>query len=119
MRNQQTGQQGETLATTYLQQHGYEIIQRNWHCPQGELDIVARQGATLVFVEVRTRRASTSENAFASISMTKRQRLVAAIYAYLQANELDDADWRVDVIAIALQKQKPPLIEHLEDALDW
>lgn len=119
MSNQQTGQQGETLAATYLQQQGYEIISRNWHCPQGELDIVARQGNVWVFIEVRTRRAITSESAFASISIGKRQRLVAAIYAYLQAHDLEVADWRVDVVAVALQRQKPPLIEHLEDALDW
>jgi putative endonuclease len=119
MSNQQTGQQGETLAAAYLQQQGYDIITRNWHCPVGELDIIARQAKALVFVEVRTRRAVTSETAFASISIAKRQRLMAAIYAYLQAHDLENADWRVDVVAVALQRHKPPLIEHLEDALDW
>ena len=52
-KRKQTGRQGEAIAATYLQNKGYEIIERNWRCPTGELDLVARAGDRLVFVEVR------------------------------------------------------------------
>lgn len=114
-----TGAHGEHLAADYLQRAGYVIVAANWRCVQGELDLVARQGERLVFVEVRTRRAATTEAAFASITPAKRERFMAAVYAYLAAHAAPETDWRVDVIAVALRGAGPPLLEHLEDALDW
>jgi putative endonuclease len=113
------GQRGETLATEYLRSKGYAILVRNWKCPQGELDIVAKIGSILVFVEVKTRRAENNEDAFASVVAAKRQRLLAAVHQYLQAHNLEENDWRVDVIAVALSQNASPLIEQVEDALDW
>lgn len=116
---QSIGQQGEALAADYLRAKGCTIVTTNWRCQQGELDIVARTGTTLVFVEVRTRRAETNDNAFASVLTTKRKRLIAAVHLYLQAHDLQECDWRVDVIAVALRRRSPPLIEQVEDALEW
>jgi putative endonuclease len=72
----QIGQQGETLVAAYLAEQGYNIIQRNWRCPLGELDIVAETGGTLIFVEVRTRRSHRFGLAEESITPTKQSRLV-------------------------------------------
>ena len=112
-----TGNYGEALAADYLRQNGYDIVTTNWHCAHGEIDIVARTQDMLVFVEVKTRRTASTQAAFASITPQKRQRLIASAYAYLDAHADDDPIWRIDAIGIALSR--PPVIDHVEDALDW
>lgn len=115
-----TGNQGETLAAEFLKQRGYHIVERNWRTTSGEIDIVTQQDETWVFVEVRTRHAQTTDDAFASITPAKRQKLIAAAYAYLEAHTLDDDTlWRIDVIAVSLWHGQQPQIEHVEDALGW
>lgn len=117
---QETGQQGERIAQHHLEQYGYTIITTNWRCQFGEVDIVAANGETLVFVEVRTRRSTSSEDALASITPKKRDRMVKAAYAYLTAHDLpQDTLWRIDVIAVALRSRQQPVIDHVEDALGW
>lgn len=113
------GQRGEQLAVNYLLQKGFSIVGRNWRCTHGELDIIARKAHTLVFVEVRARRADNSEMAFESITPRKRDKLIALANLYLTAHDLEDADWRVDVIGIGIPRSGAPIIHHAEDALDW
>jgi putative endonuclease len=114
-----TGQRGEQLAAAHLQVRGYRIIGANWRCKQGEIDIIAHDGASFIFVEVRTRHAESTSEAFESINTRKQQRMRAAVYAYLAAEKLESAAWRIDVIAVALPRSGHPIIEHVEDALDW
>lgn len=78
------GVAAEKAAADYLVRAGLKIVARNWRCRHGELDIVAREGATLVFVEVRQRSSSEFGGAAASIGAAKRAKLVAAAQAYLQ-----------------------------------
>lgn len=113
-----TGAIGEVLAARHLEKAGYSIITTNWHCRYGEIDIIAQKDDTLVFVEVRTRRTQTTESAFASITPSKREKLIKSANLYLQANNIDCA-WRIDVIGVALRHGGKPRIEHVEDALDW
>ncbi len=112
------GSHGEQLARDYLRQLGYEIVCSNWRCARGEIDIVAKDGATTVIVEVRTRRSSTTEWAWMSINPRKRATLEEIAYQYMEAQG-DDSVWRVDVVAIALPPNGKPLIEHAQDALNW
>lgn len=120
MAAQQTlGNYGEELAQQYLQTKGYCIKATNWRCQFGELDIVAQLGETLVFVEVKTRRSDQISNALMSITVAKREKLIKAVYSYLDEHELDEALWRIDAIGIAVRRAQAPLIEHVEDALDW
>jgi putative endonuclease len=114
-----TGNLGESLASAYLQTQGYTILATNWHCPNGEIDIVAQQGDALVFVEVKTRRAGGLDAAFNSITVQKRQRLIDSAYNYIHDQELEDPLWRIDLIAIALRRGEQPVIDHRENALDW
>jgi putative endonuclease len=117
---QKTGARGEKLALTFLSDKGLAIVETNWRCPQGEIDIVARDAQTLVFVEVRSRRADSTERAFASVSPLKREKMIAAAYAYLAAHDLDDnAVWRIDVVAVAFARGGKVVIDHVEDALGW
>jgi len=118
-REQTTGQHGEALAVAYLQKKGYEIVARNWHCQYGEIDIVARGELGLVFIEVKTRHAATVNSALTAITAKKRDKLIKSAYSYISAHDLDDEHWRIDAIGIALNKQRKPIIAHVEDALDW
>jgi putative endonuclease len=114
-----TGQRGEQLAADYLRRNGYDIIRNNWRCTGGEIDIIARHNDVWVFVEVRSRNSDTTETAFESITRRKRDKLTDCVHRYLQANQLADCAWRIDVIAVALSHSRPPRIDHVEDALDW
>ncbi|GAB4144095.1 MAG: YraN family protein [Candidatus Promineifilaceae bacterium] len=108
------GAWGESVAATYLEAHGYRIVQRNWRCIYGEIDIVAQQGETLVFVEVKTRRGGTPEE---GVTPQKAERMLTVAQAYLLAHDLD-VPWRVDVIAVELDRQGKLLrCEHLPGAL--
>ncbi len=110
------GSRGETAAADYLKRQGYEIIAANWRCPVGEFDLIARQGETLVFVEVRTRQGGI-EAAMESITPRKRAILERLAYLYMDENALE-SDWRIDVIAVTHAGGKP-VVEHAENALDW
>lgn len=114
----QRGQTGERLATEFLRQRGYDIVAANWHCRYGEIDLIARHGDTLVFIEVRARTGSDTGAAFESIGQRKQARIIAAVQAYLAAHALDDVHWRIDVVGVALRAGQP-IIEHVENALDW
>jgi putative endonuclease len=118
-RTRQFGQKGEALAVAYLRRHGYQILDTNWHCRSGEIDIVAQKDETVVFVEVRSRHAVDTAPAFASIDPRKRAKLQASAESYLSARHLEDVVWRIDVIAIAVPREGVPIIEQLENALDW
>ncbi|UCC87518.1 MAG: YraN family protein [Anaerolineales bacterium] len=96
------GRRGEGIATTYLQQQGYIILARNWRCPAGELDIVARDGEKLAFIEVRTRRGDRFGTPEESITPAKQARLVELAQTYLQEACLTDQDWRIDVVAVEM-----------------
>ncbi|NWG15648.1 MAG: YraN family protein [Chloroflexi bacterium] len=113
------GQQGERLAIRYLEQRGYTIIATNWRCQYGEIDIIAHQGVMLVFVEVRARHTDRTDAAFESVGARKQRRLARAVQSYLASHHLEQAAWRVDVIAIAIPPSGEAIIEHAEDALGW
>ncbi len=113
------GQRGEQLAAEHLQRRGYTIVGTNWRCKHGEIDIIARQDSTLVFVEVRSRHAESTEASFESITPRKRTKMTACANDYLAQNHLENMNWRVDVIAIAFPHSGQPIIEQVEDALDW
>ena len=98
------GEQGEMLAQAYLQEKGYTIIANNWHCQFGEIDIVAEKQKTLVFVEVKTRSGTQVQQAFAAITESKREKLIASAYLYLDAFAPNANDWRIDVVAVELEK---------------
>ncbi|MCS7069920.1 MAG: YraN family protein, partial [Anaerolinea sp.] len=101
------GQYGEDRARAYLADHGYSIVQMRWRpAPplRGDIDIIARQDDTIVFVEVRTRRGrdDSIERAYGSLGARKRSQLVRLAYAYIAEHDLADAVWRIDGIAVAV-----------------
>ncbi|MFI7697484.1 YraN family protein [Nonomuraea sp. NPDC049480] len=94
------GKQGEQLAVTYLEAKGMKIIDRNWRCRHGEIDIIAEEGPLLIVVEVKTRSGRSHGTALESVSHTKlaRLRMLAAKWLATQSRTFDAV--RVDVIAL-------------------
>ena len=119
MRRQEIGAWGEELALHLLEAQGYDIRARNWRAPGGEVDLVAQDGDTVVFVEVKTRTGSRFGTPEEAVTAIKRRRLQRAAWAYLLAHDLLDAPWRIDVIAVDRSAGPgAPRIEHYQDAVD-
>ncbi|MBR5467246.1 MAG: YraN family protein [Bacteroidaceae bacterium] len=108
------GLQGEELAVEYLRRKGYLILNRNWRSGHKEIDIVARQGDELVFVEVKARNNNFYARPEDAITRQKMHRLVLAADAYLRCNMIDSSV-RFDVITITGTPDKP-YIKHYEHA---
>ena len=116
------GKRGEKLASSYLREVGYGILDSNYRCPWGEIDLVARDGEELAFVEVRTRRTATFGTPGESITRRKADHLVAAAQHYLQnhvpGNHRGDLPWRIDLVSVQMTDNHPsPLIEHIKYAV--
>jgi putative endonuclease len=98
------GQLGEELAADHVRRLGYEILERNYRCPYGEMDIIARDGQRLAFIEVRTRRSTALGTPEESVTPRKQVRLAKVARSYLQANGYTDVDWGIDVVAVELTR---------------
>ena len=95
---QLAGTAAEDLAAAFLRRQGLAIVDRNFRCKGGEIDLVARDGAALVFVEVRLRRSSTHGGAVASVDAAKQRRMLRAARTYLAGR--GDVQCRCDVVAL-------------------
>ena len=93
------GRKAEARAATFLEKKGLRIVAHNWRCRFGEIDLVARDGSTLVFVEVRARTSRSFGGAAESIGFAKRRKLIATANLYLAARRLDAA-CRFDAVLI-------------------
>ncbi|MEW6034735.1 MAG: YraN family protein [Chloroflexota bacterium] len=119
MDRKQLGALGEKLAADLLKKRGYRILERNYRCREGEIDIVARQGDCLVFVEVRTKTGGGFGSPEESVTAAKKGKLVTAALSYLQGHRGPPADWRIDMVAVELGPGGRPLrIEVIESAVE-
>ena len=98
------GRRGEELAAQALTRQGYQIVARNWRCEAGEVDIVARKDGVWHFVEVRTRRGTDFGTPEESLTPPKQVRMVAVAEHYLAAHGLEDVDWRLDLVAVEMDR---------------
>jgi len=115
----EVGQWGEAIAMKHLQERGYVILARNWRHGHGELDIVARQGETVVFVEVRTRRSHAFGAPEETITSRKQAKLIVTAEAYLEAHQLADVQWQIDAIVIELDgRNNLTRLDHIEFAIE-
>jgi putative endonuclease len=111
------GERGEEVAVRFLKRHGYRILGRRVDTRHGEIDIVAVDGRTIVFVEVKTRQSTDAGHPTDAIGDHKQERLSRAALAYLKAQGLLKYAARFDVVAITWHKDaRQPLIEHYQDA---
>ena len=89
MVRKQIGIRGEALAVAYLENNNYKIIEQNWRCRWGEIDIIARANSVLVFCEVKTRRAESTEVALVNITENKARKMIVAAQHYLHEKDLE------------------------------
>ncbi len=112
----QLGTAGEQIAARALAERGLSIVERNFRCTEGEIDLIARDGAEWVFVEVKTRRSDRFGTPEEAVTPRKQAKLIAVAETYLQAHGVEGADWRIDVVGIAMDAggrlQRVNIIDH-------
>lgn len=118
MKRQELGTAGEKLARDFLKKKGHKIIETNFRCRHGEIDIITRKSDTVVFVEVRTK----SSNAFGapeeSVTYQKRENLIATALTYLSTHHDLPEDWRIDLLAIETDREgKARRVSLIENAI--
>lgn len=116
MNKRTTGKDKEELAANYLRDKGYFVIETNFRVRQGEIDIIARDGATIVFVEVKYRSSERSGNPLEAVDIRKQKQISKAslFYMNLKKISLDNTPIRYDVIGILGNE-----ITHIKNAFDY
>lgn len=117
LHNKSLGSEGESLAVAYLERQRYRIVERNFRCRGGEIDIVARDGKTIVFVEVKTRKDTQYGPPQLAVTPFKQRQISKAALTWLAKNRQLEASARFDVISIMFSGEQP-WIEHIPNAFD-
>ena len=119
MTNQQQkfGEKSENLAAWYLKQNGYKIIEQNYRNRMGEIDIIAKEKKTIVFVEVKSRRSIRYGNPKQAVTPKKQRKISMVALYYLKSTQQIDAKARFDVVAITSNRDEPQ-IEIIKNAFD-
>lgn len=118
MDRSEVARRGEDAAAAFLERVGMQVQDRNWRSPAGEIDVVARDGDTLVFVEVKTRRSERAGTAEDAVSPTKQRRVVRVAKAYLAAHPASPESVRFDVVAIRVLGLDRALLRHYRAAFE-
>ena len=111
-KSKRLGERGEDAAAAYLDRSGLTVVERNWRCPSGEIDIVALDGEVLVLCEVKTRKGVGKGTPEEAITPAKQKRYKRLAAAYLQAEELDSVEVRFDVITLLVLAEDRALLRH-------
>lgn len=110
-----TGALGEQVACRYLEDLGYEVLERNWRHGRDELDIIARTARELVIVEVKTRSSADHGEPEEAVKKGKRSKIIKAANAYVQAIGTDLA-LRFDIVSVIIHASGKPFVHHIPDA---
>lgn len=116
MSRQRLGSYGEQLAADYLLRAGWRILERNYRVGRREIDLVARRGGVVAFIEVKTRRAQDFGDALEAVTARKRREIELVAAGWVERYGKPDDVYRFDAIAVRLHPGPTPQIEHLEDA---
>ena len=111
------GKRGEELACRFLRKNGYKILERNYVCKMGEMDIIAQEKDTLVFVEVKTRESTAFGPPQLAVNPTKQMQLSKVALSFLKEKKREDVKARFDVVAIVVRPTGEE-IELIRDAFD-
>lgn len=114
--NKEIGRFGEDTASKYLEESGYTILDRNFKCKSGEIDIIARDGNYIVFVEVKTRSGSFYGTPGEAVNELKQHKIIKVSETYIMKRKLFNYDFRFDVIEIVIDKAKNASIKLIKDA---
>lgn len=110
------GRNGECIAEKYLIKNGYKIIEKNFRCKQGEIDIIAKDKNEIVFIEVKTRTNKKYGNPIDAVTYIKRKHLLKSIEYYIYLKKLENSFIRIDIIEI-YKKQNKFYIKHTKNAI--
>jgi putative endonuclease len=107
------GAYGERLAAAYLRSEGMVVLERNWRCPSGEIDIVARDGDVLVICEVKTRSSTTFGSPLEAVTSRKAARLRRLAAAFVHETGLQVAEIRIDLVGVVRPRRGGADLEHV------
>jgi putative endonuclease len=110
------GDHGECIAADFLTDAGLRVLDRNWRCREGELDIVARDDGALVFCEVKTRRGTGYGHPAEAVTPAKQRRIRTLAQRWLAAHDEHAPEIRFDVVGVLLRRDLPPDVTHLRAA---
>ena len=109
------GKRGEAAAESYLRKKGYIVVERNYRCALGEVDLIVLHGRVIVFVEVKTRSGDRFGTPAEAVERRKQRKMIQAAQYFLTHHRLGERDARFDVIGISWPGREPR-IEHIENA---
>jgi putative endonuclease len=112
-RNQALGAYGEQVAARHLAEQGLVVLDRNWRCDEGELDLVLRDGDVLVVCEVKTRTSVEHGSPHEAVTEAKLARLVRLAVRWIDAHDVRPEEIRVDLVAVLRPHRGPALVEHV------
>lgn len=111
------GKEGERIAELYLQRKGYKLVERNYRCSGGELDLIVLDRRVVVFVEVKTRTGTKFGTPLEAVEFHKQQRMIRAAQFFLAEKNLQQRDARFDVVGVSWPGREP-VVEHIENAFE-
>ncbi len=114
MNRKEQGKKGEEIASAYLIENGYKILERNYTCPLGEIDIIAKKDGRLVFIEVKYRKSKKFGSPLAAVDIRKIGRLKKIVDYYCMINKIKDCPLKIEVVGIT-NGDKSDRIEHIKD----
>ena len=112
------GRRGEDEAARYLKGLGYRIVGRRERVLRGDIDIVALDGRTVVFVEVRSRSDTAHGHPAETVGFAKQRRIAELATAYIRRHRLEDCSVRIDVVAVTFAAAARPVVEHYQNAFE-
>jgi putative endonuclease len=112
-RRRALGDYGERIAARYLIDHGMVVLDRNWRCDEGELDLVLRDGPALVGCEVKTRTSFSHGSPHEAVTDAKLARLQRLLQRWMRDHDVHPAETRVDLVAVLRPTRGPALLEHV------
>jgi putative endonuclease len=111
------GKEGERIAEQYLKEKGYKLVERNYRCAAGEVDLIVLDRRVIVFVEVKTRTGHGFGTPLEAIQPRKQRKMMQAAQFFLSQKKLHQRDARFDVVGISWPGREP-VIEHVENAFE-
>lgn len=116
--NISVGKWGEAYAERYLMEQGYQTLDRNYHTPYGEIDLIMKNDNRMIFIEVKTRTSHRFGAPELAVTSDKKAHMVQSAQAYLQAHPEWTGDWQIDVVAITrMSGQESPEVIWFENAV--
>ena len=112
------GNAGEDIAATYLEQHGYRILERQYRCKLGEIDIIAEQAGEIIFVEVKTRRTNSCGAPALAVNYYKRRKIIRTARWYVMHKNMDDRNCRFDVLEVYASHNGGCAVRAIENAFE-